>query len=504
MNILVRSVKSPLRLLTIAMAALLGGCGGGGESPAQESSLKPGEFVATFGSGGIARLGGGALEGTIASARFVATDAGSGAIRAAGHASRSGVFARYLPDGMPDARFGGTGYLLGPPDPAFGSPAVRSYKGLLSFARADASEVLVESESTPCATGPMCSVSGGRPSVVTIARAVDATGVPVTDYGSSGATMMFNLEPIQGLVDPSGGVLVLGRSLSGPGGTRRNRLVRLTPQGMPDAEFEAHAAAAFDCPGLDPLRAVGAVMARRPDGKLLVAQTFQLGPAQGSSRTCVSRLNPNGTIDGTYGTAGYVELGWEFLFDENMPVAIFALPNGGSALFLQKRREIDGRVQFHYMMAVATSDGALDATRFDRGIGGPTDLHVAKLTAVTMQGDGKFLIAGYPTIEDNPPAHLAGRIERYDNTQPRIGRILASGGADVTFGPLGRGYAFLLSFGVRLDPRHIHIGPDRGILVAGAAGAAGPVNDNEATRFAVGKLAGDAAPPLTSVRHPAW
>lgn len=495
MNEPARTVKSPIRPLAILVAALVWGCGGGGggESPAPLPNLKPGEFVTTFGSGGIATLGGGALDGATATASFVATDAGSGAIRAAGHASRSLVFARLLSGGMPDARFGGTGYLLGPFDPAVGNIAVDSYRGLLSFARADASEVLVESVSSPCMTGPMCSVSGGRPSVITIARAVDATGVPVTNYGASGATMMFNLDPLQGLVDPSGGVLVLGRSLSGPGGTRRNRLVRLTPQGLPDAEFEANAAAAIDCPGLDPLKAVGAVLARRTDGKLLVAQTFQLGSAQGSSRTCVSRLNPDGTIDGTYGASGYVQLGWEFLWDENAPVAIFALQNGGSALFLQKRREIDGSVQFHYMIAVATSDGALDATRFDRGIVGPTDLHVAKLTAVTMQGDGNFLIAGYPALEDNPPAHLAGRVERYDNSQPRIGRILASGGADLSFGPLGRGYAFLLSFGVRLDPRHVHIAPDRGILVAGAAGTAGPVNDSEATRFAVGKLAGDAA-----------
>ena len=37
------------------------------------------------------------------------------------------------------------------------------------------------------------------------------------------------------------------------------------------------------------------------------------------------------------------------------------------------------------------------------------------------------------------------------------------------------------------------IGPGRGIFVAGSQGPAGPVNDNEITKFAVGKLAGDSA-----------
>lgn len=487
------SLRIAIVISAFASVTMLAGCGGGG-SDSPEIVPKTGEFVPSFGSNGIAALDGSPFAGATASAQFAAADGASGVIRATGYLKSSSVRARLLPDGRPDAGFAGMGFVLHPADLA-SLPFSTQRSGLAVFARPDGTELLVESVFLPCMTGPTCGLLGGLGgSTTTAARLVDATGATVPGYGNPGTgEAQLIIEPIQALSEPSGAILVLGRAVAGIGGVRRNSLQRLAPQGLRDDGFAASTAASLDCPGLDPLRSTGAAMARRADGKILGAQSYAMGTAPANSTTCLTRLMPDGPIRANFGAGGRFTLPWDFQFDTMSPVALLALPNGGSALFLQKRRELNGNFHYHYMIATMTAEGAMDAGRFDRGITGPTDLHVAKLESVALQADGKFLVAGFPSIPENPPPYLAERTHRYDNSQPRIGRLLPAGGADLSFGPLGSGYTPLLSFGQRLSPRHLSIGPDRGIFVAGSLGAAGPVNDNEITKFAVGKLMGDSA-----------
>lgn len=475
----------PREWLALAAVALAWSCGGGDVTP-----LKPGEFDRSFGTNGIATLEDGPFAGAGASARFAAADPATGTIRATGNVLRSSVHAHLLPGGAPDAGFAGTGFALLPAEPT-NLPFAIGRDGVAVLARADGTEVLVESVHVPCVTGPQCAISGGG-YWSTAARATSSTGVAVPGYGLSGEAVLALVEPTQALVEPSGAVLVLGRASAGPAGIRRNALVRLTPQGRPDEAFADRTAASVDCPGFDPLRSFGAVMARHADGKLLLAQSFATGGTP-EVAVCVSRLLPDGMLDASHGTGGRAMLPWPFQWDRATPVAMFALPGGGSALFLQTRRELNGNFHYHYMIATMTADGSLDAGRFDGGTTGPTDLHVAKLAAVAMQSDGRYLVAGYPALGDNLPAPPGAPTERIDPSQPRIGRLLVAGGADLSFGPLGTGYTPLLSFGKRLVPRHVSIGPDRGIFVAGSLGDAGPVNDNELTKFGVAKLTGDAA-----------
>jgi hypothetical protein len=466
--------------------ALLAGCSGGSDSP--PAILKAGEFVPSFGTNGIATLEGGPLGNARASARFDAADA-NGTIRATGGALGSSVLAHLAPGGTPDAAFAGNGVHLRPADPLARLPFDNSFNGLAVLPRADGTEVHVEAVHVPCVGGLQCAITGGGYDFTTT-RLFGPTGVPLPGFGTGGEGAVA-LAPYQALAEPAGAVLILGKAVAGPAGARRNALVRLTAQGLPDEAFDAIAAASIDCPGLEPLYSTGAAMARQADGKLLLAQSFGMGTPQGGSRTCVSRLLPDGAIDATYGTGGRFVLGPGFQSDRMSPVALFALPNGGSALFLQQRRMTDFHTNYFYMIATMTPDGALDASRLDRGINGPTDLHVARLTAVAMQGDGKYLVAGYPPLNDNMPAPPGGPVDLIDLSQPRIGRLHAAGGADLSFGTPGSGYTPLLSFGRRLGPLHVGIGPERGILVAGFAAEAGPVNENELTKFGIAKLAGD-------------
>lgn len=486
-----RALSRRIRIggLALAAAAALAGCGGGGGSGAPAVPVTAGLFVQSFGANGIATLDGGPFLGATASAHFALP--GPGPIRAAGSVRGSSVHARLGPDGSPDIGFAGSGYLLHPSPPS-DLPFAPAREGIAAFARPDGLELLVERVRVPCVTGPSCALSGGG-FQRTAVRVVTQSGEPVADHDNAFGASVPSLDPQQAIAEPSGALLVLGREVAGPAGARRNALRRLAPDALPDESFAARAAAAIDCPGFEPRSSPGAVMARRADGKLLLAQSYLPGTTPATSRVCVSRLQPDGSIDAGFGAGGYVILGWEFQWDVMTPVAIFPLPNGGSALFLQKRRELDGNSYYHYMIATMTADGSLDASRFDRGITGPTDLHVAKVEAVAMQADGKYLVAGYPVPGYDQPG-TGHPVAGFDPSRPHIGRLHPEGGADLAFGPLGRGYTPLLAFGRRLAPRGVSLGQG-GILVAGALGEAGPVNAGEATKFAVAKLTADAGPP---------
>ena len=488
-----RKRRFPGYLLPLAAMAMLAACGGGGgESNTPVIVPTAGEYVAEFGTNGIATLQGGYFEGARATARFATAGSASSFIRAAGSVGGSSVRARLLPDGTADTSFAGSGRLLFPAEPP-ANPFSVTREGIAVFARPDGTELLVESVHVPCVTGPQCAITGGGYNA-TAARLVTPAGIPVPDYGNNTAEGegVLGLDPRQAIAEPSGAVLVLGRDVAGPVGARRNALARLTPQGWPDEAFIANARAAIDCPGLDFLTSTGAAMARRADGKILLAQSFHKAYEEMPSRTCLSRLNPDGTLDASFGLAGRMLLEpLLFRVDRNTPVALFSLPNGGMSLFLQHDwTAADGLNRHTYVIVHLDANGAFDTSRFDQGVQGPTSLHVARLTAVAMQADGKYLIAGYPEIEPGTPGYVPGTANPIDPSRPRIGRLRHEGGADLYFGPTGSGYTSLLSYGRRLDPRHIGIGQGV-VVVAGALGAAGPVNEGELTKFGIARLTGD-------------
>jgi uncharacterized delta-60 repeat protein len=94
------------------------------------------------------------------------------------------------------------------------------------------------------------------------------------------------------LVQPDRNIVVAGNA----SGSAMMTVTRLKPNGSPDTGFGTGGTATIDFATLADL-AAGAAL--QPDGKIVVA-----GYSQGTEDVAVARLNPNGSPDPTFGTAG--------------------------------------------------------------------------------------------------------------------------------------------------------------------------------------------------------
>ena len=461
---------------TILAMALLG---------AGTAFASPGDFDPSFGQSGMAMLPAGAWANRVSEAAHVTTD-GQGRVLATGSVPRPTdgpegsvrVFARFLPDGTPDAGLAGTGYVDTLPDP------YRSRSGLRAFPVADGKTLLVEQDQLLCwPPRPACALAYTMPFF--FAQRIDTGGAIDPAYGVM-ATVSMDIVQQDVVASPEGSLTVVGHQYppgtTSPYGDPIFDVRGVDPAGQLDTAWFG-ARPAFDCAG-SPYPVPGnAKMTRQADGKFLIVQQVPRDPGP---HVCVTRVNPDATLDTTYGTGGRLHLVDARLAGIGPPiiVALLARSGGGAMLFLKVPYLSDSRMYLAWL----TADGALDASRGAGGIAGPVTSPVLDVQAVALQPDGKILLAGYPQLvaasKIPPPTPV-------DLTQPRIARLDANGVPDPTFGPTGEGYAPLVSLGRHLRPRHIHVGGANVVYVAGSVIDGGLANPLSPARFAVAKLEGD-------------
>lgn len=311
-------------------------------------------------------------------------------------------------------------------------------------------------------------------------KRIDASGAIDKSYGDAGETIAHFDTVLQGVADSRGGVVFIGSLYSG----NEMVLVRIDGNGVVDAEFAAHARGALECPGLPALSGGGAKIALQPDGKLLVARTFGYGNNVASNRVCLCRLNADGTLDVTYGGTGRVQLDDPLVaFDTVALLGVFGASDGSATLALNNQAGDPSMPTYSFIVIALTPQGAIDATRFDRGYAGPSDSRIARAGAVAVQADGKVLVAGFPGIGTAPSW------QGLDSTQPRLERLGLDGHSDPTFGPGGQGYQSLALSGHLLDAMHIHVA-DKAIFVSGAASRSDGAVVSSRKYFAIAKFAG--------------
>jgi uncharacterized delta-60 repeat protein len=192
-------------------------------------------------------------------------------------------------------------------------------------------------------------------------------GVRIIDYGGADAAHAVVLQP-------DGRIL-----LAGGGGPGRALLVtRLDPDGTPDMSFDGDGTAGIDLSAGDD---IGFGLARQPDGRLLVG-----GVTGSPSDAAFVRFGPTGTINRTFGIAGtrVIDAGGA---DAVRGVAlrpdgkIVAVGTGG-------RR---GQVTVWRL----NPDGSLDGSFGRGGVAGFTTVRRAESAeAVALQQDGKIVVAG--------------------------------------------------------------------------------------------------------------
>ena len=217
------------------------------------------------------------------------------------------------------------------------------------------------------------------------------------------------------LVQPDGRTVVVGAALRADGGSSYvgGGIVRFNPDGSLDPHFGTGGIATLDY-GTD--QEVWYAVDRLPDGKLLLGGTYT-DPNLLTPRRLFARLDPNGTVDTSFGTGGFS------LGTAGIAIDVAAIPWGG------------------FLAAGVTRDWFSSDPWIERyEPGGSRDASFPTITAATtvgrvnrlhVLGDGRFY-AVVGTIAEGvspPPAQPLG---------PKLFRFNADGTADASFGNGGR------------------------------------------------------------------
>ncbi|MCB1205166.1 MAG: hypothetical protein KDN18_12975 [Verrucomicrobiae bacterium] len=174
-------------------------------------------------------------------------------------------------------------------------------------------------------------------------------------------------------------------------------------------------------------------IAVQPDGKILLGGIFTTisdGNAT-HNRSRIARLNPDGSVDTTFGAEGSGLNGsvWSVALQPDGKILL-----GGSFSTFSDGNVTHGRLR----IARLNSDGTLDMS-FNPDVEGTNSF----ISALAVQADGKVLIGGdFTGVSDDTGSH----------SRLRIARLNADGTVDATFGADGSGAdSSILSIAAQTD-----------------------------------------------------
>jgi uncharacterized delta-60 repeat protein len=267
-------------------------------------------------------------------------------------------------------------------------------------------------------------------------KGVQGTGKIIVQVGSSSSYG-------QSLaLQPDGKILVAGYS-SGSGGTNDFSLIRLNADGSLDSSFDIDGKAIISVgSGIDQAFSVTV----QPDGKIILAGSSDNGG--GNYDFSLVRLNPNGSLDTTFDADGKAIIPVGSLSDYGRSVS---LQTDGKILVAGYSFGTVG-INNDLSLIRLNADGSLDTTfDTDGKVIIPSGVGAAEANSLTIQPDGKILVAGY-----------SNGINGYDFS---LIRLNADGSLDTTFDADGRA---IIPVGSSTDyGQSVSLQPDGKILVAG-------------------------------------
>jgi uncharacterized delta-60 repeat protein len=253
-------------------------------------------------------------------------------------------------------------------------------------------------------------------------------------------------------VQADGKVVLAGYASDAATRRRAFLVVRLNADGSFDSSFGSGGKVEIQLgEGTKPFSGVQA-MALQPDGKIVLAG-FASG-ATTSEEMMVARLNPDGSFDGSFGSAGklLVQLGAGGAEAGSEVRAVALQANGRIVL---GGDETDAGHHIHVMVARLNPDGSFDGTFGTAGQIAQPAL-VGSAHALAVQGDGRIVLAGFAAVGEQGQL-LVARL----NPNGTFDGTFASGGAFTT--QLGTGtFPETEAYGLALQP-------DGRILVDGYA-----------------------------------
>jgi uncharacterized delta-60 repeat protein len=389
----------------------------------------PGDPDPTFGTNGrlTIDLGG----GDQASSLFLLPD-GRMLLAGSGEANRELVGLRRLADGSPDPSYGTGGSF---------------------FADFGATDFGYDAAQTPDGKLVVVGTSFAGPFTYIVVLRRNADGSQDNTFNGNGRLILTpgDTNDAQGVaVQPDGKIIIVGKVVR-PGGAKDAVVIRLMPNGTPDATFDGDGTLFIDLGGTEDARDVLVL----PDGRIVV-----VGSTTFSDDAFAVRLTPTGAFDVPF----------------NNGVSI--IPGGGFGQAESVLRQPDGKlvlIGWNNGLIVVNrviTSGSLDG---GFGVGGTLKINVAGTDygyAGVLQPDGKIL--------------LAGRTQN-GSLDMVVARIQPGGTLDTTF---GIGGIRTLDLGGTDSAEAIALRPDGRILVAGYGGPAGDI--------AVARLDGDGQPAGTT------
>lgn len=298
----------------------------------------------------------------------------------------------------------------GVPDTGFGTDgAVSIDMDFMGTSSADnARDVVVQAD------GKIVVVGHTKPSTYRVfaAARLNADGSPDTTFSGDGkvTTSMAGGDALcQAVVVQPDGKILLAGSYDPEGGTTPDvAMVRYNADGSLDAGFGTGGIS------ITPIRSLTDTamdVTVQADGKIVIAG-YSSNSVTGAD-AMLARFTANGTLDTTFAGTGYVTRNYLTGYDEYRGVlvradgAMTAVGNAVGTWIVSRHHPVTGALDTTF-----SSDG-----RLDRPTGGSADL----AASITLQGDGKLVVAGYDGSSDIVLA-------RYDD----------AGAKDTTFGVNGR------------------------------------------------------------------
>ena len=225
-------------------------------------------------------------------------------------------------------------------------------------------------------------------------QVMNPNGTPDTTFSGDGfgyyARQRYSTDDAQGVaLQTDGKIIVVGSTGQFFGSYDDFAVVRLNHNGTPDPSFggDGDVAVAFgSSTSASEDNAAAAVV--QPDGKILVVGSVNLSIAD--EKMGVARLNPDGTLDATFGTNGQVVLNPTGMHDNLHAVAL--QPDGKivAAGMVNNSGSID--------LAVIrlNPDGSLDATFDGDGVWMANLMGSAseRVRSIVVQPDGKLVLVG--------------------------------------------------------------------------------------------------------------
>ncbi|HEX6181397.1 MAG TPA: hypothetical protein VFZ47_09130, partial [Chitinophagaceae bacterium] len=217
-------------------------------------------------------------------------------------------------------------------------------------------------------------------------------------YGTNGYSVPAdNMRPVTGAVQNDGKIIVAGTL---DGSSIGFKLVRFNPNGSLDVSFGNNGIVQtlFPYPGSAFTFGTAHSIAVQGDGKILAAGFASIS-SSGSNAFAITRYNPDGSLDATFGDNGKVQT--PFLYDGTNSSAgissVLLLPDGK---FIATGYADAGGRNFGFALARYTANGVLDPSF---GIGGKVQTpfpydgvnSMALSRSSALQSDGKIVMAGY-------------------------------------------------------------------------------------------------------------